>query len=168
MIKKILASEGNLGEPYPFLKVFPVLKIPLFRPCRVFDILGVVKARYLDSKFLNRPNSVNLLAKLMEAISPLGLVKLLQLSMDGPTVNVDVLKKLRDIRSEKGHSDMMNIGSCGLHVIHGAFKTGMTSQEGWKLKELFNAMFYLFNDSPARREMYIRVTGSEVFALSYA
>ena len=142
MIKKILASEGNLGEPYPFLKVFPVLKIPLFRPCRVFDILGVVKARYL--------------------------VKLLQLSMDGPTVNVDVLKKLRDIRSEKGHSDMMNIGSCGLHVIHGAFKTGMTSQEGWKLKELFNAMFYLFNDSPARREIYIRVTGSEVFALRYA
>ena len=86
----------------------------------------------------------------------------MQLSMDGPYVNWDVLEKLMKIRDEMEFSGMINIGSCGLHVLHGAFQHGIKSQ--WNLKQIFTAMFFLFNDSPARREVYTQLRDSEKFA----
>ena len=53
---------------------------------------GVISSRYFDSKFLLRSNSKNLFEKLLESTKSLDLSKLLQLSMDGPNVNWDVLK----------------------------------------------------------------------------
>ena len=62
---------------------------------------GVVQARYIDSKFLRRPNSQNLVDKLIEATEMLDLGKLIQVSMDGPNVNWEVLKMLNEHRQEK-------------------------------------------------------------------
>lgn len=103
----------------------------------------------------------------MKATSSLGLAKLLQLSRDGPHVNEEVLRLLIALREEKEFPGLLEIGSCGLHVIHGAFKTGMESQADWKLKKIFKAMFYLFHDSPARREVFLQETGSSLFAKRY-
>ena len=52
----------------------------------------LVEASYFDSAFLKRPNSHNLHHKLLEFLSTLYLAKLLQVLMDGPNVNWDVLK----------------------------------------------------------------------------
>ena len=132
---------------------------------RYWDIEeGVAKARYLDSKFLNRPNANNLLDKLLEALSPFGLEKMLQLSRDGPHVNKGILEMLISKRNEKDYPGLLEIGSCGLHVIHGAFKTGMESQDCWQLKNVFKAMYNLFHDSPARRQIFMQVTDTNVFA----
>ena len=51
-----------------------------------------IEVHYLDSKFLKRPNAINLLNKLLEAMKSLPLSKkLIQLSMDGPNTKLSSL-----------------------------------------------------------------------------
>ena len=51
------------------------------------------ETRCFDSTFPKRPNSTNLLQKLVESLSSLSHSNVLQLSMDGPNSNLDVLKQ---------------------------------------------------------------------------
>ena len=51
----------------------------------------MVEISYFDSAFLKRANSQNLHVKLLESLTALDLGKLIQVSMDGPNVNWDVL-----------------------------------------------------------------------------
>ena len=51
---------------------------------------------------------------------------LVQLSMNGPNVNwafYEVLQSYCKIEDPNA-SSLLNIGSCGLYVLHGAYKTG--------------------------------------------
>src|SRR3989442_1028683 len=57
---------------------------------------------------------------------------------------------------------MNDMGSCGLHVIHGAFQTGHKAA-GWTINEALRGLYGIFKDSPARRADYIAVTGCSVF-----
>ncbi|KAH9383565.1 hypothetical protein HPB48_025166 [Haemaphysalis longicornis] len=50
---------------------------------------------------------------------------MLQISMDGPNVNLKVSRSLKEEFAASGGSQkMLDIGSCGLHVVNGAFKSG--------------------------------------------
>ena len=46
-------------------------------------------------------------------------------------------------------SKLLSAGSCSLHAIHGAFKTGEQSTD-WKLKQVLRAWHQILHDSPAR------------------
>ena len=63
----------------------------------------------------------------------MGASKLIQVGMDGPNVNIKLLKMIQAERSENEHQ-LIDIGSCGLHTIHNAFKTG-TESTGWGMKK---------------------------------
>ena len=52
----------------------------------------LVETRYFDPTFLKRPNSTSLLQSLLN-LSSLSHSNVLQLSVDGPHVNLDVLKQ---------------------------------------------------------------------------
>ena len=81
-----------------------------------------VCTRYLDSQFLYRPNSKELYKKILHGTEQFGKNAVLQLSMDGPTVNWNVLHKMVSDRAEGCLADLINIGSCG--PAHCAFQTG--------------------------------------------
>ena len=56
---------------------------------------------------------------------------LVQLSMDGPNLNwafQDILENYR--KAEDPKASLLNIGSCGLHVLHGAYKIGHSKVDG--------------------------------------
>ena len=99
------------------------------------DGSGLVETRYFDSAFLKRPNAANLQECLLNKLSSLEQSKMLQLSMDGPNVNWDVLRLHHEYRLEKEFPGIVNIGSCGLHILHGALRTGVTSTD-WELGKL--------------------------------
>lgn len=130
------------------------------------DTLKQVRTRYLSSTFLQRPNAKNLLDCLLEELKKFSPSKLLQLSMDGPNVNWNVFELLKEERSKQEYPQLVNIGSCGLHIVHGAFKTAIQSSE-WNISKILKSMWQLFHDSPARREIYIRVCESDDFPLRY-
>ena len=86
--------------------------------------------------------------------------------MDGPNVNQDVLKLYHQYRAENEHPMIVNIGSCGLHVLHGALQYGF-KQSSWDIDKILKAMWQIFHQSPARRDLYIKETQCDTFPLPF-
>ena len=61
---------------------------------------------------------------------------------------------------------LLNLGSCSLHVKHGAFRYGALQTE-WNLDGILRALWFTFHDSPARREDFTAITGSSLFPLKF-
>ena len=61
---------------------------------------------------------------------------------------------------------MINIGSCNLHIVHGAFKSGFESTD-WEMKKVLKGCYQILHDSPARRADYITITKSNKFPLAF-
>ena len=86
--------------------------------------------------------------------------------MDGPKVNLKFLQELQNERSESGLSPLIDIGTCPLHIINGAFQTG-AEHCGWTIKKTLKGIWQLFHDSPARRDDYETLTGSVTYPMSF-
>ena len=92
---------------------------------------GEVKSRYLSSGFLGHTTAKDLNRAFEECSEKLDLRNLIQVSMHGPNINwkmVDLI--VEDGNSNETYPNLLDVGSCSLHVIHGAFRTGM-KQTGW-------------------------------------
>ena len=76
-------------------------------------------------RFFKRPNADNILHELLEATDRLPQKLMIMLSIDGPSTNWKVYENLKYHRTEKEFPQIVDVGSCGLHVVHGAFQTGM-------------------------------------------
>ena len=90
-----------------------------------------------------------------------------QISMDGPIIN---WKFYDSIVEERNQNDacpaLIDIGSCSLHVVHGAFRSGVQKTK-WGIDGVLKVMHNLFDESPANREDYQTITGSQVFLLPF-
>ena len=128
----------------------------------------IVVNRYLGSNFLGHTRSADLLQHFNDATSKLNKGKILQVGMDGPNANIkfhkDLVEEISSVDPEL--PNLLDIGTCGLHVMHRAFRTGFTAS-GWKLDTILKSLYYLFNESPARRSDYTTYTSSQVFPLQF-
>ena len=125
-----------------------------------------VKVRYWDSELFGHASHQDLFKNFMKATETLDKSKLMQISMDGPNVNLKFYETvLRDRELNELHM-LINIGSCNLHVVNGAFKRGGESSN-CKLKEVLKASYQILKDTPARREDYLTITGSTKYPLFY-
>ena len=70
------------------------------------------ETRYLTSEFLHRPNAENLVNSLSSALEHLDQQNLLQLSMDGPSVNWNVLDIVSEKRNENKFEQLLVSVSC--------------------------------------------------------
>ena len=71
--------------------------------------------------------------------------------MNGPLVNLKFLQELVKYQEELEIVEkMIDIGTCGLHVVHGAFKCGTESTD-WNIKETLKGSHELLHDTLARR-----------------
>ena len=67
-------------------------------------------------------------------------------------------------REEMELHQLINIGSCGLHIIHDSFKTHIEVAD-WDIKATAKDVFQILHNSPATRADYISVSGSNLFPL---
>ena len=127
-----------------------------------------VVSQYLDSQFIEHASAKDLLSAFKKGTSTLNPSKLLQVSMDGPNVNFKFLSELVDDRKKEDPDlpSILQLGSCTLHIVHGAFATAV-QKTGWKLESLLRAIWYLFADSPARRADFKEITKTEIFGLQF-
>ena len=125
---------------------------------------SLVQTRYFDSKFLQRPNTEILFEKIRESLTELHEDRLIQLSMDGPSVYWNVLEKLDDYLTNKDIPETIYIGSCNQHILHGAFQTAVQSS-GLNIDKVLKSMYWILHDSPAKREVFCRESGGDVFPL---
>ena len=99
------------------------------------DIADETVTRYFDSRYFKRPNANNILEELMKATTNLPTKSLSMLSMDGPNINCSVHETLKNIRSCEDVPWLFEVGSCGLHVIHGDFWSGFKTT-GWEIENI--------------------------------
>ena len=85
-----------------------------------------VRTRYYHSEFMGHATAADMDSVFEMATSDLHLTNLLQLSMNGPNVNWKFYDTIQSRLQKEGNQSMLNTGSCGLHIVHGAFKHGRT------------------------------------------
>lgn len=99
-----------------------------------------------------------------ECTKELNLRNMISLSMDGPAVNwkfVNLLQQEHGVQF--GGVQLAVVGSCGLHTLHNAFKSGF---EVWQVQKVLKSLHYLFHNAPARREDFTS-TSSTTFPLPF-
>ena len=130
---------------------------------RYFDhVEDRVKVCYLDSKFFGHATHQDFFIQFMQALFKLDNNKIFQVSMDGPIVNLRLLKK----RLENEQCELINTGSCGLHRIHGAFKTGAESTS-WNIRKTLHGSYQILHDSPAHRDDSETIAASDIYPFSF-
>ena len=101
-----------------------------------------VKIRYYNSQFFGHTTHQDLVKQFNDGMKQLDVNKLIQISLDGPSVNHKFLEEVSKKRKGDEQHQLINIGTCGLHTIHGAFKTGaknvklnikQTSKGAWQV-----------------------------------
>ena len=122
---------------------------------------------YLTSTFLGHTQAEDLKKMFEEGIKDLEPRRMIQISMDGPSVNWKLYEQITEERNEmEDYLSLIDIGSCSLHVVHGALRTGVQKTK-WSIDGILRALYNLFNDSPAKREDYKTITGSDIFPLQF-
>lgn len=129
------------------------------------DSKNEVVTRYMTSKFLGRSRATELHAAFKEGLGNIPLNKLLQVSMDGPNVNWALLRELK-LDVQTGNTKLLDLGSCGLHILHGAFKDGVRST-GWDIVKYMRGIYNIFKDVPARRALFTMYSESTDFPLKF-
>ena len=125
-----------------------------------------VKTRYLDSTFMGHARENDLLVNFNQMTAKLDKSKIYHVSMDGPSVNHNFLRSLkRDWEKALIHK-LIDIGTCNLHIIYGAFKTGAEKSE-WNIHKILKGAFQIFHETAARRDDYTLVTSSETFPMFF-
>ena len=92
----------------------------------------IVTIWYFNSKFIGKAAAQDIYKKFNKCISELDESKLLQVSSDGPNVNLVFLDLLNEHRSDNELSRLINIGTRGL----------------------LQSMYKIFEEEPKRREKY--------------
>ena len=108
----------------------------------------------------------DLLEHFLVATDKLNMAKVIQVSMDGPNVNWSFHDKLQKKLKLDFNSQLLDVGPCGLHIVHGVFKH-VTEGNKWEISSVMQSVYSLFNETPARRGDYTRVQGSSVFGRNF-
>ena len=87
---------------------------------------------------------------------------------DGPNVNKLFLNLLAETKEEEQRSRLVDLGTCGLHPLHSGFQHDEKAS-GWELKSVLNAMYKIFDEIPAKRADYEKITTAieSEFALQF-
>ena len=84
--------------------------------------LDQVATRYLGLEFLGRLTPQGVLETFLNGVDKLDQSKILQEASDGSSVNLLFLKSMTEFREENEYFPFVDIGTCGLYVIHVSLK----------------------------------------------
>ena len=101
-------------------------------------VTNQVVTRYYTSEFLGKASSDDIYNKFMNCCPKIDANKLLQISSDGPNVNLSFLNIINEKRDDNELQQLLYIGTCGLHTVHNGLQHGEKASQ-W---------------SPARRANY--------------
>ena len=94
--------------------------------------------RYMGSEFMGRSTADDVLESFQNEISEVDESKVMQVSGDEPNINLAFLKKYASVLEAKELDPLMDLGTCGLHVVHGSMKAGAKASE-WEMQKLLNS-----------------------------
>ena len=95
----------------------------------IFWDVNRVQVRYWDSSFMGHTTANDLLQHFTNTPKPINHSSIIHLSMDGPSVNHKFYRDMKEYREREKLLEMINFGSCNLHILHGAFKSRFESTD---------------------------------------
>ena len=98
---------------------------------------------FIGSHFMGHASAEDTSASLKEVHKDLDLVhNLVQVSMDGPNVDWKTVEIIEDHQKIQNPNcpNLIVIGSCGLHVVHGAYGAGQNATD-WSLDKFLKAIY---------------------------
>ena len=116
------------------------------------EINKQVKRVYIGSQFIGHATVDDMIKDFKEADNVLDYaMNLIQFSMDWPNTNWAFHRAVSDLRKSENPCapDLLEIGNCGLHDVHGAFGTGVGKTD-WKRGKKLNAAWSILKKSSAR------------------
>lgn len=120
---------------------------------------------YYNSVFIGHSCAEDILKAFLTGIDGLDVNKILQISMDGPNVNKKFFNNLKSYLKDNGNVNspvILDLGSCGLHTVHNAFRAGIKATK-WDIVSYLRSLYNLFKHVPARRADYTHYSNSKVF-----
>ena len=88
-----------------------------------------VCTRYMRSEFMGHSTADDVLETFDNGIFEVNESKFMRVSSDGPNVNLAFLKKCASMREEKELEPVMELGTCGLHIVHSSTKASAKGSE---------------------------------------
>ena len=83
---------------------------------------GNISTRYLDSRFVFRPNANVFFGEIINSIKDLDASKMIMFGMNGLNVTWCIFDKINAEREKHNHAPLFNVGSCGLHSFEHLLK----------------------------------------------
>ena len=128
-----------------------------------------VNVWFIGSTFLDHETYQNLLKHFHKVTKELDYSTLYQVSIVGASMNLKLYKEIvQDRQKNMVYSLLIEIGSWSLHIhiFNCNIETG-AEKTGWKFKALCKILSQILHDTPARREDYESVTGSNKYLLIF-
>ena len=122
------------------------------------DAYYEVKTSYWNSGFLGKASADDVFSKFNDCLSSLNRSKILQVSSNGPNVNLAFLNLVHENRKDDLLDPLIDIGTCSLHTLHRFFQTGEKATD-WNIKKLLSSLNKIFDES-SRRPDYERLTAA--------
>ena len=94
-----------------------------------------IKVRFCDAQFFFQGTLLDLQKQFNKTVKELDPNKQLQIGMDGPNVDLKFLKFIQQDQKENEKHQLIDIGSCGLHIMNDAFKIGAEKPD-WRMKKI--------------------------------
>ncbi len=110
---------------------------------------------FMDSSFLGHCDAEKLKDTVIQFLEDCNLSSryVLQISMDGPAVNLCFQKKINEWLCLQGAEPAVDLGTCSIHPVHTAFTKGVEVLS-FDIEQFAQDVFYWFKLSSARREDY--------------
>ena len=121
---------------------------------------------YYNSVFMGHATADHIVTHVEEVLCKLQQSTVLQLGMDGPNTNWKAFNLISRNMERNNTGKLINVGSCGLHQVHNAFKISLSVVD-WDIESFLYAAYTLFKNTPARREDYIEVAKTSTFPLKF-
>ena len=96
-----------------------------------------VATRYDHSKFMGKASAKDIFESFSACLSGISESKLLQVSSDGPNVNLSFLELFQEDRNEKELNQFVHIGTCGLLTLRNSMKHGEKASD-WNVKSWYH------------------------------
>ena len=123
------------------------------------DTDNEVKTSYRNSEFLGKASTDDVFSKFNNCLTSLDHSKIIQVSSDGPNVNLVFLNLGHENRKDGLLDPLIDIGTWSLHTLHRSFQIREKATD-WNIKKLLSSINKIFDESPSHRVDYERLTAA--------
>ena len=105
---------------------------------------GEEKSCTYGSVFMRHATAVDMRAHFNAGTDDWCLTKVLHISINGPNMSWNLFSDLQVEVQKNFDKQKLNVGICGLHIVHGAFQNGVTAST-WCIEKQLSSLYWFFD-----------------------